>query len=141
VLNNLLHHGAGSAESRSALKQLAGGEVFDEVAVGGEEVVGRQVFELDPLELMEDAVLELATELVHSEELEVDGAAMAIIVADVGDVNADFGGDAEFLVEFAGEGLFGCLTELDFASRKLPLESHGLIGTPLANKDFSTTDD
>lgn len=119
------------------LEELSGGKVADQSAVGGQELVGHKVFEPDPAELFKDAVLELAGKLMDSEELEVDSAAMAIIVADAGDKGTDGGLDAEFFVEFADQGLLRAFTGLDFASGKLPLEGHGLVGAALADQDFT----
>jgi len=122
------------------LEQLAGGEVFDEIAVGGEEVVAGQIFELDPLDLLEDAVFDLAGELFDGEELEIDGAAVAVVVADVGDPGADLSGDTELLIELAGEGLLGTFAGLDLAAGKLPLQGHGLVGAPLADEHLAGPD-
>ena len=88
------------------------------------------------LDGVEDAVVEFAGEVADGEELQVDGAAVAIAVADLGDAGADDGGDAEFFVEFAGEGLLGGFAEFDLAAGELPLEAHGLVGTALADQDF-----
>ena len=46
----------------ASLQQFAGGQVSDEAAVGGEEFVLGEFFELDPFELMEDFVFEFAFE-------------------------------------------------------------------------------
>lgn len=44
------------------LEKFAGGEVADETAIGGEEFVVGELFKFDPLELVEDLVLEFAFE-------------------------------------------------------------------------------
>ncbi len=75
----------------------------------------------------------------HGKELQVDGAAMAVVVADVGDVRADFGADAEFFLEFARERLLGAFAVFDLAAGKLPLQGHGLVGSSLANQDQAIT--
>src|ERR1700729_2927489 len=111
---------ARSAEGEADLEQFACGEVLDKVAVSGEEVVGGQVFKLDPFELMEDAVFEFPTEFMHGEELQVDGTPVTVIVANVGDVAADFGRNAELLVQFTGEGLLRGFAGFDFPAWKLP---------------------
>ncbi len=118
------------------LEQLAFGEVADKAEVGGEEVEGGQGGERSPVHGVEDAVGELAGELSYGEELQVDGAAVAVAVADLGDARADGGGDAELFFEFAGEGLFGGFAGLDLAAGKLPLEAHGLVGAALADEDL-----
>ena len=43
-------------------EQFARGEIFDEATVSGEEFIVREFFEFDPLELVEDLVLEFAFE-------------------------------------------------------------------------------
>ena len=110
------------------LEEFAVGEVADEVEVGGEEVVGRGGWRRGPEHVLEDAVDELAAELADEEELDFDGAAVAVGVADGGDAVADGGGDAELFVELAGEGLFGGFAGFDLAAGELPLEAHGLVG-------------
>ncbi len=125
-----------AAFGEQSLEQFSGGEVADEFLVGGEEVEFWEGVDLGPAEIVEDAVGEFSVEAVDGEELEVDSAAVAIIVADVGDEGADVGLDAEFLVEFAAEGLFRRLAGFDFAAGKLPLEAHGLIGAALADEHF-----
>ena len=128
----------GSDVTRVArLKEFAGGEVADQAAVGGEEIVFGELFEFHPLELLEDLVFEFALEGRNSEELKVDRSAMAIVVADVCDARADGGKDAEFFLEFPGERLFRAFAVLDFTAGELPLEGHGLIGPALANQDLS----
>ena len=85
----------------SQLKQLSFGEVADQAQVGGQEVEARQLRQRGPAHIVEDAVLDVAGKLAHHEELKVDGAAVAVFVADLGDAAADDGGDAELFVEFA----------------------------------------
>jgi hypothetical protein len=121
------------------LEQFSGGEVADEAAVGGEEVVVGKFFELDPLKLLENLVFEFAFEGSHGIELQVDCAAMAIVVADVGDVRADGGADAELFIEFASEGLFGAFTGFNFAPGEFPLQGHRLVGTALTDQDETIT--
>lgn len=117
------------------LEELAGSEVADEAAVGGKEIVPGEFLEFDPLELLEDFVFEFALKGRDGEELQVDGAAVAVVVPDMGDARTDGRADAEFFVELAREGLFGGFAVLDFASGELPLQGHGLIGPPLADQD------
>ena len=119
------------------LEQFAGGEVADESAVGGEKFVLGKIFETDPLELVEDFVLQLSIERGHGEELQVDGAAVAIVVADVGNTGSDFCEDAQFFLEFAGESLFRTFALFYFPAGKLPLQRHWLVGATLADQDHS----
>jgi len=62
-------------------------------------------------------------------------------VADVDDMGANDGCNAEFFVEFAGQCLLGAFAGLDFAAGKFPLGGHGLVGTALADQDFSAAHD
>ena len=97
----------------------ARGQIAYKPAVGCQKVVAGQIFELGPAHLLKDAVHNLPGELVHREELQVDCAAMAVIVANVRDAAADGGLDAKFLVQFAGQGLFGAFARLNLAAGKL----------------------
>ncbi len=127
------------------LEQFAFGEVADEGEVGGEEVVGGECRDGAPKHLVEDAVIQVAGEGGDSEELDFDGAAIAVGVADRGDAAADGGRDAKLFVELADEGSLGALAGLDFTSGELPFEAHGLVGPALADEDFAvggfTTED
>ena len=124
-----------------SLEQFAGGEVADEAAVCGEEFVGGEVLKADPANLLVDLVVDRAGELVDSKELQVDGAAVAVVVADAGDGLANGGLDAEFFRKFAGEGLLRTFTGFDFSAGKLPQQGHGLIGAPLPDEDLSLAHD
>ena len=86
-----------------ALQQLAGGQIADEASVGGKEVVVGKVFEAGPADLVVDAVDDFAGEFMHGEKLQVNGAAMAIVVADVGNAGADDGVNAKLFFQFPGQ--------------------------------------
>jgi hypothetical protein len=90
---------------RDRIQQLARGQVADQGTVGGQELVAGKVFEPDPADLVIDAVSISPAELMHGKELQIDGAAMAIVVADAGDAGADGRANAEFFVQFAGQRL------------------------------------
>ena len=90
---------------------------------------------------MIDVVGDFAAELMDGEELQIDGATMAIIMANAGDTGADGSLDAQFFVQFAGQGLLRALAGLDLAAGKLPHQGHGLIGTALADEDLTVTYD
>ncbi len=123
------------------LEQLARGEVADEAAVSGEEVVFRQIFKPGPPDLVKDAILNLAREFMDGKELQVDCAAMAVVMTDVGDPRTNGCLDAEFFVELAGEGLLWTFASLDFSAGEFPLQGHRLIGTTLADENFAAADD
>ena len=61
-------------------------------------------------------------------ELQVHGAAMAVVVADAGNERADGGLYAELFIQFTGQRQFRAFTCLDFAAGKFPLQGHGLVG-------------
>ena len=126
---------------RRGLQQLARRQVADQPVVGGQELIIGKVFEADPAHLLIDAGLDLAGELMHGKELQIDGAAMAVVVADVRDARANGGADAEFLVQFADECLLGAFAGLDLAAGKLPLQRHRLIRTALTDQDFAAAHD
>lgn len=123
------------------LEKLAFGEVADESEVGGEEVVFLQVAELDPAHLVEDLVLDFAGELPDSEELQVHGAAVTVIVANTDDGGAYDGLDAQFFLKLADQRLLRTFAGLDFSAGKFPFERHNLIGTPLTNENLAVTKD
>ena len=116
---------------------FAVGQLADEIEVGGEEVVVGKRAEGGPTHLVEDAIFELALELLHDEELEVDRGTVAIAMSETSDVTADGGVDAELFVQLAGQGGFRRLACFDLAAGKLPFEAHGLVGAALADEDFT----
>ncbi len=118
------------------LEETAFGEVADEAEVGGEEVVGGESREWGPADFVEDAVVEVAVEVVDDEELQVDGAAVAVLVADAGYAAAYCGGDAQLFVEFACQGSLGGLAGFDLSAGELPLEAHGLVGAALTDENL-----
>ena len=118
-------------------EELAGGKVANEAAVGSQKVISRQIFELYPLDLVEDLVFDLAVECVHRIELQVHGASVTVVVANVGDMLTDDGGDAQLFVEFTAERLFRSLAGFNLAAREFPLKSHWLVGPSLANEQFA----
>lgn len=132
--------GDGSERPNSRqLEKLAGGEFADEAAVCGQEFVFGQVFEPNPLELMEDLVVEFTREGRNREELQVDGAPVAVVVPNMGDAGTYCGVNAEFFLEFAGKRLLWAFALLYFPARKFPLERHGLVGTPLADQHLAVS--
>ncbi len=121
----------------SGLQEFAVGEVADEGQVRGEEVVLREPGERGPEHLLEDAVDGVALEFANEEELDFDGSAVAVGMADGGDERADGGVDRELFVQFASEGFFGGFVGLNFAAGELPFKAHGLAGSALADEDFT----
>ena len=126
-----------TVQLKAISEQLPVRQVANQPAVGGQEVEGRELFELGPAHLVIDAVLHLAAELVHGEKLQVDCAAMAIVVPNMGDTRPDHRLDAQLFFQFAGQRLFRALASLDLAAGKLPVRSHGLVRPPLADQNFA----
>jgi hypothetical protein len=123
------------------LQQLAGGEVADEAAIGGEKFVIRKLGELDPAHLLVDLVVDFAGEFAHREELQIDGAAAAIVMANARDGRSYFSADAQLFSQFPRERLLRALSGLDLSAGKLPKRTHRLIGTPLADQHFTVAHD
>ena len=81
------------------------GEVADEVDVCGQEVIFWQAGEGGPEHRVEDAILKLAVKMVNDVELQVDCSAIAVTVADVGDLSADGSIYAKFFIQLTGKCL------------------------------------
>ena len=78
---------------------------------------------------------------MHGKELQVYGAAMAVVVANSCNARADGGMDAQLFFQLAGQCLFGTFAVLDLAAGKLPQPRHRLIGASLTNQNFAATHD
>ena len=122
-------------------QELAGGEVADEIAVGGDEVVLGQVAQGAPADVLEDEVGDLAAVFLDQEELQVDGAAAAVVVADVGDARADGGVDVELFLELAAQRLLGGFAGLHLAAGEFPLGAERLVGTALTDQHLVAAQD
>jgi len=120
-----------------SLQQLARGQIADKASVGGQEVVAGEVLEAYPADLLVDLVVDFAGELVDGKELQVDGAAMTVVVADPSNRTANGGLYAELFVQFAGQCLLRAFAGFDFATRKLPQRCHRLIGAALTDQNLS----
>jgi hypothetical protein len=90
--------GADADVYNQRLKEAAFGEIADQAEVGGEEIVAGEGWKWGPADLIEDAVVEVALEVVDDEELQVDGAAVAVLVAYTGYATANGGGDAQLFI-------------------------------------------
>ena len=67
--------------------------------------------------------------------MQIDGAAVTIVVANVGNARPNFCVNPQLFLEFASKGLFRTFALFDLAAGKLPLQRHRLIGTALADQD------
>jgi hypothetical protein len=119
----------------AALKQFSRGQIADQVSIRGEKVKARQFPQRNPAQIVENAVLDFALEGMYGEELQIDGAAAAIGVAGARDQRPKLSLNSQFFFQFASERLLRTFARLNLAARKLPLQRHGLIRTPLANQD------
>jgi len=126
---------------KAGLKQLSGGKIANQSAVGSKKIVAWQIFKAHPFELGKDLVLEFAFKGVDCKKLQIDGAAVAIVMADVCDAPANGGFDSELFVQFPSKGLFRTLASLDLAAGKLPLQGHRLIGASLAYEHFAAANE
>jgi len=118
----------------AALKQFSRGQIADQVSIRGEKVKARQFPQRNPAQIVENAVLDFALEGMYGEELQIDGAAAAVVVAEMRDACADGGVDAELFLELAVESLLGCLSRLDFSAGELPLGAEGLVRAALTDE-------
>ena len=119
------------------LQQFARSQIANESSIGGEKVVGGQVFKLGPAHFVVNAVLDFAGEIMHGEELQIYRAAVTVVVADVGDLGTNYCMNAKLFFQFARKRFFRAFAGFDFAAGKLPLRGHGLVWTALADQYFS----
>ena len=119
---------------RRFLQQLSRRQIANQPPVGCEELVVCQLFELGPAHLVEDAVVDFAGELVHRKELQVDCAAVTVVVANADDARADNCLDAELFIQLPRKCLLGAFPRLDLAAGKLPLQGHGLVWAALPDQ-------
>ena len=101
----------------------------------------RELAQLNPFDLVVDAVQDFAGKLDYREELQIDGAAVTVVMADMRDSRADGGADAELLIQFAGQGLLRAFAGFDLAARKLPEQGHRLIRAALTDQDLAVMHD
>jgi hypothetical protein len=114
----------------------AGGEVGDEVAVGGEEIVIGEFAGEDPGDLFEDAGGDVGLGVLGGEEMDFEFfGRVGVLVADAGDFDGFDEGNAEFFAEFAGEGLFESFGRADFAAGEFPFERRGVASAALADEE------
>jgi hypothetical protein len=125
------------ATAEDVLEQPALSQIPNKPKIRREEVIPGQRRQRSPLHIIEDAVVQVSVELVDDEELQVDRAAVAVLMANAGHAAPNRGGDPELFVKLPDQSLFGGLPGLNLASRKLPFEAHRLVRTALTDKHFS----
>jgi hypothetical protein len=123
----------GNYGATAMLGNLSGCKVSHQRQVGFEKIVGRQFRRRRPADVFEDFVFDFSGVLAHGEEAQFNRAASGIFVTEAGDFFADHGVDAEFLVEFAAEGVARLFSFFDFAAGELPFKWHGLVAGALAD--------
>ena len=114
----------------------ARGQVGDQFPVGGEEIVGGEGVGALPEDLLEGEIARLGGEL-GGEENQLDAIGKlglrGVAVAGAILLGADGAGDAEFLLEFAGQRLRQGLARLDFAAWEFPGQWERAAARTLAN--------
>jgi hypothetical protein len=114
----------------------AGGELGDEVAVGGQEIVVGEFAGEDPGDLFEDVWRYVGLGVLGGEEMNFEFfGRVGVLVADAGDFDGFDEGDAEFFAEFAGEGLFESFGRADFAAGEFPFQGRCVSAAALADEE------
>jgi len=113
----------------------AGGEVGDELGVGGEEIVLAQFFGEDPEELFERARGEFGFANLGGvkEDFELLGSS-CVFVDYASDGRALYQGCGKFFFQLASEGLLGAFARFDFSAGEFPLKRGCVIVTALADQ-------
>ena len=114
----------------------AGGEICDEFAIGQEEIVIGEFAGEGPGDLFEDVGRDVGLGVLGGEEMDFEFVrSVGVLVADAGDFDGLDEGDAEFLAEFAGEGLLERFRGTDFAAGEFPFEGRGIVAAALADEE------
>jgi hypothetical protein len=113
----------------------AGGQVRDEFTIGHKEVVRGEFAGKDPGDLFEDARGDVGLGVLGGKEMDLEFLGrIGVLVADAGDFDGFDESDAEFLAQFAGEGLLEGFAGPDFAAGKFPFEGRGVAAAALADQ-------
>jgi len=85
--------------------------------------------------LLEDARGDVGLGVSGGEEMDFEFfGSVGVLVADAGDFDGLDEGDAEFLAQFAGEGLLEGFAGARFAAGKFPFEGRGVAAAALADQ-------
>ena len=114
----------------------AGGQLGDERAVGGEEIVIGEFAGEDPGELLENVRGDIGLGVLGGEEMDFEFlGGVGVLVADAGDFDGLGEGDTELFAEFTGERLFERFGGAHFATGKFPFQGRGVAAAALADED------
>jgi len=114
----------------------AGGELRDELAVGGEEIVIGEFAGKDPGGLLEGVGGGVWLGDLGGEEVDFEFFGnRGVVVADTGNFYGFGEGDAEFFAKLACEGLFEGFAGAYFAAGEFPLEGRGVSTAALADEE------
>lgn len=114
----------------------AGGELRDEAAIGGEEVVIAEFLGENPRRFFEGAGRDVAFRDLHREEVDFEFIpGLRVGVMDAADFLAVEESDVELFAEFARQGLFGRFAGLHFAAGEFPLERRGVRAATLPDEE------
>jgi hypothetical protein len=119
-------------------EQLPRSQFPDQSAIRRQKLILRQVFQPRPQHLRINLVVQFAVKFPHHKKLQVNRAAVPVIMADVRHPGPHLGGDTYLLLQLSYEGLLGALPRLDLAPREFPLQCHRLVRTALTNQHFPT---
>src|SRR5262249_9815428 len=125
-------------------------QISDQTNIGFQKVVARHFGLAHPAHVAEDAILDLASELLHQIELQLYGSwrpvvswlfvrwgRVVVVVPDGGDLAPDRRPNTQLFFQLALQSLLRFFARLDLAAGKLPLERHGLMPGALADQDFA----
>src|ERR1035438_1998919 len=90
-----------------------------------------------PMQIVKDQVPRLAREVADAEEDQLEGVFPGIGVAIAGHDFAGSARDAQLLLQFACQGLFGALARLHLAAGELPFQGMRLERCALSHQDFA----
>jgi len=114
----------------------AGGQVRDEFAVGGEEIVGGEFAGENPGGLLEGAGRDAWLRELCREEMDLKFFGIRVVVVPDGGNFYGLGqGDAEFFAQFPCQRLLKRFAGADFAAGKFPLEWGRVSTAALADED------
>ena len=122
----------------------AGGQICDELTIGGEEIVIGEFAGEYPGGLLEGVGGGVRLGDLGGEEVDFEFfGSRGVVVADTGNFYGFGEGDAEFFAKLAGEGLFEGFAGAHFAAGEFPLEGRGVSTAALADEDaaIETFDD
>jgi len=120
-------------------REISPREAPDKVQISFKEIETRQVEQIYPADLLEDASIRFASILGYREKQQVDAASVGIIVLVPGEFRADGSAYVQLFPEFSNESLLGSFPVFDFSAGKLPFKRVPVTFTALANEHSTFT--